>query len=129
MTDQEIFDAVARHLFAQGKQSVAADAARGGTICMYRTPDGCRCAVGALLTDDEYDLAMEGQSVAELAKAGLLPGRLAGDVPMLEELQRAHDRADRPERFKRDVARALRDVASEYDVSIALLEQLEQEAA
>ena len=83
-TDQEIFDAVARHLLAQGEKAASVDEA-GHTFCRYRTENGRACAVGCLLTDEE---------------AAACEGCVADDLPMawtrrhstlLRELQRVHD--------------------------------------
>lgn len=55
-TPQEVFDYVAKHLIKQGKQAVA------GSNCAYRSPEGLSCAVGCLITDEEYNVNMEGES-------------------------------------------------------------------
>lgn len=52
MNTQEVFDKVARHLAEQGRR------AQNGGGCMYRTVDNgvvLRCAVGALIGDEQYD--------------------------------------------------------------------------
>lgn len=52
MNTQEVFDKVARHLAEQGRR------AHNGGGCMYRTVDNgvvLRCAVGALIGDEQYD--------------------------------------------------------------------------
>lgn len=54
MTDQETFDTVVRHLHRQGKPAVDAFG-----NCVYRAPDGCRCAAGCLIPDDKYRESME----------------------------------------------------------------------
>jgi hypothetical protein len=46
LTNQEIFDRVAKHLLEQGQ------GAMNGTHCAYLTDDGRRCAIGALLKRD-----------------------------------------------------------------------------
>lgn len=68
-----------------------------GDACLYRTPDGGRCAVGALIRDDEYRPEMDqasdgyGTGVTSLSTRGLLPARLVPHVGLLEELQNLHD--------------------------------------
>lgn len=48
LSKQEIFDRTAAHLLAQGEPaSISGD-------CMYRTPNGLKCAVGALIPDEVY---------------------------------------------------------------------------
>jgi len=52
MNTQEVFDKIARHLAEQGR------CARNGGGCMYRVTHGgvvLRCAVGALIGDEQYD--------------------------------------------------------------------------
>jgi hypothetical protein len=83
MNRQQIFETVARHLFAQGKRAVkfnesayhreVAERIRhnwGGKpdkeeyqTCQYRSPDGLKCAVGCLIPDEYYDVGMEGNGV------------------------------------------------------------------
>lgn len=48
-TEQEIFDQVARHLVKQGVRAYS------GGSCKYRSADGLMCAVGCLMSDEEYD--------------------------------------------------------------------------
>ena len=84
MTSQEVFDTVVKHLAAQGwERSV------NGGNCAYRAPDGKKCAIGALLLDD--DVVEEGCSVWEMPPS--FRKRLGNDVGLmfLESLQRAHD--------------------------------------
>lgn len=53
MTEQEVFDKVATHLLTQGKK------AEDDGSCKYRAPDGCKCAVGALIPDELYTPQMD----------------------------------------------------------------------
>ncbi|MGQ7794513.1 hypothetical protein ACUN0C_19080 [Faunimonas sp. B44] len=80
---QEAFDFVVRHLFKQGERAVA----EGGG-CLYRGPDGTKCAVGCLIPDELYTPRLEGNSVF------MLPQRVLDQLPapsLLNELQIAHD--------------------------------------
>lgn len=54
---QEIFDFVANHLLTQNDKSIA----DSGT-CLYRYGD-LKCAVGALISDEDYDCNFEMQSL------------------------------------------------------------------
>jgi len=54
MTKQEMFDKVLDHLRAQGKRSH-----EKGKGCLYRGPNGLRCAIGALIPDEAYDEAID----------------------------------------------------------------------
>lgn len=92
----DVFNYVVDHLRLQGKQSRIGDGAAGfGDICAYRGDEGAMCAVGALITDDEYDREWEGRGVARLAGERDLPAslreRLSPHVAMLIDLQRFHD--------------------------------------
>lgn len=79
LTEQEIFDTVARALLAQGRPAVNVNK------CRYRTPDGAKCAAGHLLPDDEYESHMEGCGVGGLVYFEDFP------LPLLRDLQNAHD--------------------------------------
>lgn len=50
MNQQETFEAVVRHLFAQGKPAYQDD----GNTCAYRGSDDTKCAIGALIPDSMY---------------------------------------------------------------------------
>lgn len=50
MTKQEIFDKVLTHMRQQDCLSMSAN----GFSCLYKSTDGCKCAIGILIPDDEY---------------------------------------------------------------------------
>jgi hypothetical protein len=89
---QEVFDIVVNHLFTQGRP--AHDGVQG---CMYRAPDGLRCAVGVLIPDDLYDPEFETNSadkvIHDLFKSGLADWR--EHEKLLLALQDAHDNSFR----------------------------------
>lgn len=61
MTKQEIFNKVRDHLLAQGKAAKGPLSQDSGNMtCMYRAPDGSKCAIGCLIPDDKYFPEMEG---------------------------------------------------------------------
>jgi hypothetical protein len=90
-TAQEIFDAVAKHLLAQGEKSEAPVVGTNGELvcnamsCRYRAGN-LACAVGCLLTDDEARYN-EGRNVygAEFNVA------LDRHLHLLDHLQKTHD--------------------------------------
>ena len=89
MNQQEIFDKVATHLIAQGKQSLMF---MGAEACAYRGADGTMCAAGCLIPDGEYDPVFEGlpwdsiaQEVPSFANASVEAHNLIGS------LQTVHD--------------------------------------
>jgi hypothetical protein len=119
ITEQEIFDQSTLGLIAQGGPSKAKDSPR----CLYRGPGGRKCAVGILITDEEYKPEMDGDasSVQCLVDNGLLPERLKPHVHLLCVLQDAHDNtltnswAD----WKAD----LNEIALDFGLSTAVLDQ------
>ena len=97
MEQQEIFDIVSRHLLTQMQVSRPVGQTEG---CAYRGGDGLKCAVGILITDEEYRPEMDtGQfvdgpadtTVNSLFVRNLLPERLRPHMVFLEELQSIHD--------------------------------------
>jgi hypothetical protein len=92
LTLQQVFDKAAVHLLTQRARALDAS----GDTCMYRAPDGKMCAVGALIDDDAYHLALEGRGVvADGVSAALEASGVdmqdVGVVCMLEDLQALHD--------------------------------------
>jgi len=90
---RDVFDRVKTHLLSQGKRAL--DEAQN---CYYRSPDGLKCAVGCLITDENYDRNLEGYSIG--ADLGALKEALTksgvnvehpGMMLMLERLQSIHD--------------------------------------
>ena len=75
LNKQQVFDKVAAHLLAQGITSSKGHEV-GGT-CLYRGPNGTKCAVGCLIPDDLYSPNMEGKSV---------PGSVSPDFPDLDSM-------------------------------------------
>lgn len=94
MTAQEVFDTVAKHLLAQGARASADNGE-----CLYRGPNGTKCAVGCLLADEEYNSDMEGNSVWGIE----LPERLKVHAGLLSDLQALHDGSS-PETWKAELA-------------------------
>lgn len=48
-TAQQVFDQVVAHMIKQGERSIHL-----GSMCLYRSPTGLKCAAGCLIADDEY---------------------------------------------------------------------------
>lgn len=83
MTNQEAFDKMVAHLRKQGQK------AQENGACRYRTKGGLMCAVGCLLTDEEYRPGMEGKGVEHMQHLyGVLQDL---DPPLLAEMQDTHD--------------------------------------
>lgn len=66
-TLQEIFDRICDHAVTQNSVSSDED---GG--CLYRHPDGRRCFVGVLISDEAYDPSIERRDVTTDAVADAL---------------------------------------------------------
>jgi hypothetical protein len=58
---QEIFDFVANHLLTQNAKAI-----EGSGTCFYRCGD-LKCAVGALISDEDYDCSFEMQNLRTLS--------------------------------------------------------------
>ena len=100
MTDQETFDKVKKHLLTQNRVSYLVYHG-----CMYKGPDGLKCAVGCLIPDELYNRNIERTPVSNLVhrtdKVGTFLKQF--NLPMLEMLQGVHDciQTDRwPEKLK-----------------------------
>ena len=70
MTNQQIFNKVAKHLLKQGRR------ARDGNGCAYRGENGTKCAVGCLIPDALYDDRLEGSSVRYVGDGCYLLGQV-----------------------------------------------------
>lgn len=118
MTNQEIFDTVLNHLFTQ--KVAAYDTDEHG--CSYRDPNGNTCAVGCLISTEQYHPDMEGLGVAELREhfPHLAPLFPLEQLPLLVRLQQLHDTymprayGTEPTRSLADVAKRAQDLAANF---------------
>ena len=85
-SEQEIFNHVITHLANQERQSVGYDGE-----CRYRSPEGMSCAVGCLISDEDYEVEMEGADVAYLIKRFEAVSWMASHRDLLDDLQDLHD--------------------------------------
>lgn len=92
MDRQRVFDVVASHLLAQGHR--AKDPSPPGS-CLYRAPNGDRCAIGVLIPDALYTPSLEGNSIEkQIVREAISPhyGAIhAEDMSFLTTLQSIHD--------------------------------------
>jgi hypothetical protein len=51
MNYQDIFNKVSTHLLEQNEKAVTVCSVSGETSCRYKTPEGLKCAVGALIPE------------------------------------------------------------------------------
>lgn len=91
MTKQEIFTKVARHLLKQNAQSTKLG--MNGLICLYRGPEGRKCAVGVLIPNRLYSKDLEGITSLDAALRSVLlrVGIRGPQVNFVHELQVIHD--------------------------------------
>ena len=61
MNRQKVFDTVLTHLRTQNRRAV-----NGSGGCVYRSPEGLKCAIGCLIPDELYRSSMEGTTVSGL---------------------------------------------------------------
>lgn len=89
-TPEDLFRTVARHLFRQGCQSTLEN---NSNECLYRGPQGRKCAVGFLIPDSSYSSAMEGRGIDSLIEdfGGVLPRAILDNSSLLLRLQQLHD--------------------------------------
>ncbi len=94
LTRQDVFDIVAGCLLRQNARATAFD----GVKCMYRAPDGKRCAIGWVMPDEVYHQTLEFLGVRDLAMqmintnyADAFARFLYAHMDMLRDLQEMHD--------------------------------------
>lgn len=90
MTDQATFDKIVRHLLRQNKRSRMPD----GNICLYRGPNGLKCAIGCLISDKEYRHEFEGARVAMLLTSYNCKQLMGLNIRLLTAMQRLHDECE-----------------------------------
>lgn len=93
MTPQEVFDTAVNGVIAQGRPSAEIDE-QGRLRCLYRSPDGCKCAAGHVLTCEDDLAAADADPSGLNSKCVRGMARDAGiDAVLLAHLQGAHDGA------------------------------------
>ena len=120
---QVIFERVAQHLFQQGQCAMWER-----DMCAYRGDDGTRCAVGALIADEEYHPEMEGRDLHMLLGADGLTRwptleRLVPFAGLLDRLQEAHDKITNWASSEA-MRRALRGVAGQHGLEAGFLDAM-----
>ena len=122
MTRQEIFEKVVAHFAVQRAASIEYKA------CMYRTYDGRKCAVGALIPDDAYTPDCESTSVYVLFRAFPDMMQAAGlrreDADFLRDLQCAHDNARHDANFLAGLSERMANVAARFALDPSCLTAL-----
>lgn len=94
---RELFDRIEKHLLTQNARAEIVDLETGGSKCRYRTGGGRSCAIGCIITDENYDVGLEGSVVGDsrLNKAVCdslgLDYLRAAESNILNDLQMIHD--------------------------------------
>ncbi len=99
LTNQIVLDTVVAHLIKQGKRAYGpvplrlSNPLNNADGCMYRAPDGCRCAVGVLIPDELYEARFEGEAIRMMLNMSedLRTHFVDVDVNLLRDLQVVHD--------------------------------------
>ena len=92
MDRQKVFNKVYTHMMTMKEQSK--DSLNG---CAYRGDNNNMCAIGCLIADEFYDLAIEGRSIRSLEvqsalnKSGIVIDKNKDAVIFLRKLQDIHD--------------------------------------
>lgn len=122
MTNQEAFDRVVRWFLVDDNKPAYNPSPTEAT-CMYRGPDGVRCAIGCLVDDDDYDPNWEGFPVSSGLPAAWVRDQGLSEGFMLR-IQDAHDNNAKKELtlFRAGMAGSLRKLASKYLMSTDVLE-------
>jgi len=92
----EIFDIVKTHLLKQGQRATINN--DEDNHCLYHSPNGLKCAVGCLITDEAYDSDIEGSDLCDDNVYRVLQDSQidtsAKTISFLTRLQRVHDNVD-----------------------------------
>lgn len=93
-TAQEALDAVRAHLATMTERSGVYT--EDGFSCLYRDPEGRKCAFGALIPDEDYDPGMDDlteypNGCAVVYLLGLFNIKTSISLGLLDDLQHAHD--------------------------------------
>jgi hypothetical protein len=113
MTNQEVYTTVRRHLLTQMARSEVIGYKGYNKRCMYRGPNGRKCAVGCLIPDARYKEDLEDHTTRSLdvqEAAGLTHEQAIG---LAFDLQTVHDFKDPNEWRER-----LDSVAKKYNLQI-----------
>ena len=116
MTAQEVFDKVYRHLLTQKAKSNKFDS-DGEEYCMYRGPNGLKCAVGCLIADEEYSEKFEGVTISHLLQHNTALSKYKIHRLLLKDLQCIHDTYD-VNKWPSELA----ECALKYDLNIPNME-------
>jgi len=113
-TAQQVFDQVAKHLLEQGVRSMS-EAPDEDEFCLYRGPEGLKCAAGCLISDNEYEDGMEGRGWRNLVNNGYASN---AHIDIIDCLQSIHDKKE-PSTWRKE----LLEISKRFDLNPLILEQ------
>ena len=122
LTLQTAFNKIVAHFEKMPGPSAAPKPGATYNQCLYRTLDGNRCFVGALIPNRLYRKAFENRSISSLL-GGSTPvpklQELFSEIPpaSLSSLQTIHDNWDSAKQSKSHVRTYLRDFAESHNLS------------
>jgi hypothetical protein len=112
VTAQEVFDQSVGGVIRQGRQSVDMTG-EASVRCLYRDSQGGACALGQCIPDSMYDKGMEDNDAQGVVDGGYMPESLERHLPLLLELQNAHD-TNRSNEWLDNFKSATKDIAHEF---------------
>lgn len=112
MNNQEIFNIVWNGLKSQGFEQSMMNHYLWGETCAYRGDNGCKCAAGWLIPDEEYDFRREGSGIADYP--WFKDNFDHNELHIIGELQIIHDRCDVPKVLEKQLI----DFAKQNDLTI-----------
>ena len=113
---QETFDFVVGKIREQGCPSMK----EGSISCLYRGPNGTKCAAGHVIPDEKYDSGFEGCTVIDVPYEGMstklkqlydVLSETGHNLGLLRSLQRCHDDASSYKNFMEKFEINLKEVA------------------
>jgi len=115
-TMQEIFDISSVHLLRQKKMSTLINPTSHNPFCAYRGENGLTCALGCLISDEDYRPEMEGRGVSVPIVYEAL--HTDCDESFLMDLQGCHDDYEPEEWWAK-----LHEIATRWELSTLTMEE------
>lgn len=118
ITTQGLFDKAVKGVLSQGCASYCSTQ----SACLYRGPNGTKCAVGILITDESLIDDIEGIGIKRDGKVQRAVERSIGrkltwaEIDMLMRLQNAHDDSVKDLQFNESFKICARRVAQIHDL-------------
>lgn len=114
LTRQQMFNTAYHGLAAQGFVQSMRINEKGDPCCLYRGPEGRRCALGYLIPDSAYSGDYENTSGHFLTEQGYIPNVAKEDASWVNRLQMVHDHNHDPEEMRQ----ALVEFAIEWSLTV-----------